>query len=91
MAGMKPVNIQTLIAHSTDISNSYYRPIERDLLEDYLKVADLLTISEENHLEQEIATLKVQSGQADPYKQVIYVDWHSCRNTHMCMVCRRCH
>jgi hypothetical protein len=69
MGGMKPINIETLMGHSTGISNSYYRPTEHDLLEDYLKVVDLLTISHVNHLEQQIATLKVQSDQVDLYKQ----------------------
>jgi hypothetical protein len=63
MGGMKPINIETLMGHSTGISDSYYRPTEQDLLEDYLKVIDVLTISSENnhHLEQEIARLKAQS------------------------------
>src|SRR5918996_1918682 len=70
MGGMKPINIETLMGHSTGISDSYYRPTEHDLLEDYLKVVvDLLTISHVNHLEQQIATLKVQSDQVDLYKQ----------------------
>jgi integrase len=71
MGGMKPINIETLMGHSTGISDSYYRPTEHDLLEDYLKVVDVLTISGENHhhLEQEIARLKAQSDQADLYKQ----------------------
>jgi hypothetical protein len=67
--GMKPINIETLMGHSTGISDSYYRPTEHDLLEDYLKVVDLLTISSENQLEQQIANLKAQSNQADLYKQ----------------------
>jgi hypothetical protein len=69
MAGMKSINIEPLIAHSTGVSDSHYSPSEHDLLEDYLKVADLLTISGENHLEQQIAKLKAQSDQADRYKQ----------------------
>jgi hypothetical protein len=70
MGGMKPINIETLMGHSTGISDSYYRPTEHDLLEDYLKAADLLTISRENdHLEQEIARLRAQSDQAALYKQ----------------------
>lgn len=69
MGGMKPINIETLMGHSTGISDSYYRPTEKDLLEDYLKVVDLLTISGENHLEQQIAKLKAQSEHVELYKQ----------------------
>jgi len=67
--GMKPINIETLMGHSTGISDSYYRPTEQDLLEDYLKVVALLTISGENQLEQQIANLKAQSEQVELYKQ----------------------
>ena len=67
--GMKPINVETLMGHSTGISDSYYRPTEQDLLEDYLKVVDLLTISGENQLEQQITNLKAQSEQVELYKQ----------------------
>ena len=67
--GMKPINIETLMGHGPGISDSYYRPTEQDLLEDYLKVVDLLTISSENQLEQQIANLKAQSEQVELYKQ----------------------
>ncbi|MEM3502540.1 MAG: site-specific integrase, partial [Candidatus Bathyarchaeia archaeon] len=43
---MKPINVETLMGHSTGVSDSYYRPTEKDLLEDYLKAVPLLTISE---------------------------------------------
>ena len=43
---MKPINVETLMGHSTGISDSYYRPTQKDLLEDYLKAVPLLTISE---------------------------------------------
>jgi integrase len=38
IGGMKPINVETLMGHSTGISDSYYRPTEKDLLDDYLKV-----------------------------------------------------
>jgi hypothetical protein len=39
-----PINIKKLMDHSIGISNSYYRATEKDLLEDYLKVVNQLTI-----------------------------------------------
>lgn len=66
---MKPINIETLMGHSTGLGDSYYRPTERDLLEDYLKVVDLLTISGESQLKHQIAKLKAQSEQGVLYKQ----------------------
>lgn len=42
---MKSINIEILMGHSTGISDSYYRVIEDELLEDYLKAVDFLTLS----------------------------------------------
>ena len=49
---MKPINIEKLLSHSIGISNSYYRPTENELLEDYLKVADLLIIDKQEKLKR---------------------------------------
>ncbi len=54
IAGMKPINIEKLLSHSIGISNSYYRPTENELLEDYLKVMDLLSIDKENSLQRKL-------------------------------------
>lgn len=56
-AGMKPINIETLLSHSVGISDHYYRPTENDLLEDYLKAVDFLAINEENRLKLQIQEL----------------------------------
>jgi hypothetical protein len=50
---MKPINVETLMGHSTGISDSYYRPTQRDLLEDYLRAVPLLTISEAEEVRRE--------------------------------------
>jgi integrase len=47
MGGMKPINIEMLLSHSIGISNSYYRPTESELLEDYLRVCNTLLIDKE--------------------------------------------
>lgn len=44
---MRPINVEILMNHSTGISDSYYRPSENALLEDYLKAVPALTISKE--------------------------------------------
>ena len=36
------------MGHSTGVSDSYYRPTENDLLLDYLKCVDALTIKRTN-------------------------------------------
>ena len=59
IAGMKPINIEKLMNHSVGISDSYYRATENELLEDYLKAIDLLSISNStNKLENQISELK---------------------------------
>jgi integrase len=67
IAGMKPINIEILMGHSTGISDSYYRATENELLEDYLKAIDLLTISNEYRLEHKIADVKEKSKIGDNY------------------------
>lgn len=56
IGGMKPINIEKLLSHSIGISNSYYRPTETEILEDYLKVSNLLVIGREAKLERELKT-----------------------------------
>jgi integrase len=53
LGGMKPINVETLMGHSTGISDSYYRPTQKDLLDDYLKVVDQLMINETQKLRAE--------------------------------------
>jgi hypothetical protein len=55
---MKPINVEILISHSTGASDSYYRPIEKVFLEDYLKAVDLITINDDKiTLQKQVAEL----------------------------------
>jgi antitoxin component YwqK of YwqJK toxin-antitoxin module len=58
IGGMKPINIEKLLSHSTGISDSYYRATEQELLEDYIKAMDSLTIDERNKLKKRIDKLE---------------------------------
>ena len=49
-AGAKPIVTEILMGHSVGISDSYYRPSEKDLLEDYLKALKDLAILEKTEL-----------------------------------------
>jgi integrase len=42
---MKPINVELTMGHDLGISGSYYKPTEREVLEDYLKAVDKLTIN----------------------------------------------
>jgi hypothetical protein len=44
-SGMSSINVEILMGHNVGISDSYYRPTEQSLREDYLKAVDKLTIS----------------------------------------------
>ena len=58
LGGMKPINIEKLLSHYTGISDSYYRVTEQELLDDYLKAMDSLTIDEKNKLKKRIDSLE---------------------------------
>ncbi len=42
---MRPINVEITMGHDIGISASYYKPTEREVLEDYLKAVPLLTIN----------------------------------------------
>ena len=65
IAGMKPINVETLLSHSIGVSDSYYRPTEGELFEDYLKSISLLTIADSNVLQNQIRELNEKSKDND--------------------------
>jgi hypothetical protein len=65
---MKPINIEVLMGHSVGISDSYYKPTQTELMEDYLKSVDALTVSQENQLRHEVEILKVENAKIDMMK-----------------------
>jgi hypothetical protein len=59
---MKPINIERLMNHSTGISDSYYRATEQELLEDYLKALDMLSVNDDKlTLQKQVAELTEKS------------------------------
>lgn len=58
---MKSINVELLLGHNVGIFRSYYKPSENELLEDYLKAVDSLTINKIKNneiLEKEIDELR---------------------------------
>ena len=55
--GMKSINVKVLMDHSIGVEDSYYRPQERDISEDYKNAIRSLTICEKRE------TIQVQSYQ----------------------------
>jgi len=65
---MKPINVETLMGHSTGVSDSYYRPTEKDLLDDYLRAVPLLTVSEVEEVRRE--SLAVEQKNSERLRQL---------------------
>ncbi|CAN5587187.1 tyrosine-type recombinase/integrase [soil metagenome] len=45
---MKSINVEILMGHSIGVTDSYYRPQEREILEDYLKASNFLSLDYDN-------------------------------------------
>jgi hypothetical protein len=60
---MNHSNVELLLGHSADaLQASYYKPTESDVLNDYLKAVDILTIDyDKNTLTKQVAELKEKS------------------------------
>lgn len=65
-SGMRSINVKTLMGHSIGVEDSYYRPQERDISEDYKKAIPSLTISSNNR-QREVADVaaQIQSKEQD--------------------------
>ena len=63
---MKPINVELTMGHDIGISASYYKPIEREVLGDYLKAVDLLTINgDKTILQKQVLELKEKSKDSE--------------------------
>jgi integrase len=62
---VNPEAREMLLGHSIGLSDSYYRPDANEILEEYIKAADLLTINEENRLKRKVQQLTIRSDKLD--------------------------
>lgn len=59
---MKSINVEITMGHNIGVSGSYYKPTEKEVLEDYLKAVELVTINNNQKiLEKQINELKENS------------------------------
>lgn len=58
ISGMKPAAVEMLMGHSLGISDCYFKPREDELLAEYLKVVDALSINDTQKLKLEVENLK---------------------------------
>jgi hypothetical protein len=54
---MKSINVEVCIGHNIGVSKSYYKPTTKEVLEDYMKAIDLLTINTESRLSKQVEKL----------------------------------
>jgi hypothetical protein len=46
---VKPINVELTTGHNIGVSASYYRPQEREVVDDYLKAVELLSMMKIRH------------------------------------------
>jgi hypothetical protein len=68
---------EMLLGHSIGLNKAYYRPGEDEILQEYLKAVDLLTINEENRLKTENIKLKNETSKIDQLQNQIDKLTHS--------------
>ena len=56
---------ELLMGHSVGLDDSYFRPNEKQILEQYCKAINELTINEENRLKTKVAKLEVEKSQIE--------------------------
>lgn len=68
-AKVNPEAREMLLGHSIGLSNSYYRPDANEILTEYLKAVDLLTVNEENRLHRMVEILEVKADKIAELQQ----------------------
>jgi site-specific recombinase XerD len=56
---------EMLLGHSIGLAGAYYKPTEDEMLEEYMKAADNLTINEENRLRKKVEVLTIEKSKVD--------------------------
>jgi integrase len=62
---------EMLLGHKIGLAGSYYRPSEQDMLEEYEKAEDNLTIDPSNRLRRQLETAKVEKSRIESIEQKI--------------------
>ncbi|MGC1135165.1 MAG: tyrosine-type recombinase/integrase [Nitrososphaeraceae archaeon] len=64
-AGMRSINIETLMGHSLGLSDSYYRPTEEEILNDYLLATQALNLTNLHGMQEKLEELIVKTEDSD--------------------------
>jgi hypothetical protein len=68
-ANVNHIKKERLMGHDTRLDNNYFKPSEEDLLSEYIKVVDLMTLNEEFKLRQKIEKLEVEKSRIDKLEE----------------------
>jgi hypothetical protein len=60
---LNPEIREMLLGHKIGLASAYYKPTVQDMLKEYLKAVNLLTINEENRLKQKVEILEIEKSQ----------------------------
>lgn len=70
-AKVNPVVKEMLLGHTTGLDDNYYRPSQQEVLDEYMKAVDLLTINEENRLKRKVVELTEKADMFDSLEEKI--------------------
>jgi hypothetical protein len=70
-AGIKPVVCEMLLGHNIGLQANYLRLSDEELLEEYQKAVELLTVGKERVLELENKMLRAKAGSVDDLRDVL--------------------
>jgi hypothetical protein len=62
---MKPINVEITMGHNIGISSSYYKPTEREVLEDYIKAIPLTINGNSSILQKQVEELVEKTNSND--------------------------
>jgi hypothetical protein len=57
-----------LLGHKIGLASAYCKPTVQEMLNEYLKALDLLTINEENRLRKKIEQVQIEKSQFEALK-----------------------
>lgn len=60
---------EMLVGHSTGLDSVYYKPQDEEILQEYLKAVDALTINNEHRLQKQLNHYKQKSNEVEEIRQ----------------------
>lgn len=62
---LNPEIREMLLGHKIGLASAYYRPTQEEMLNEYSKAIDLLTINEENRLKRQVENLQIEKSRIE--------------------------